>query len=323
MKLNPAQRDRAAGVLLGCAVGDALGVPYEFQPPQEFTAGDLPLGMPGGGPFKFGPGEWSDDTAMSVCIAGAAWDGLDLSTTTGLDHVARAFLGWRKSGPKDMGGQVSSVLGSAAHARGQVSAVMARIAADRVRRLPTQSAGNGSLMRTSPVALRHLANPRTMTAAARSVSALTHADPDCLDACTLWVHAIRGAVLSADPVAGIAEGLAALEPGARKRWAGLLETAEQRWPWEFEQNGWVVHALQAAWSAVTLGLEEGGYENGITAAVGCGRDTDTVAAIAGAVLGARFGSSGIRAEWRNEVHGWPSLKGADLIRAGVEITAKA
>lgn len=321
MKLTAEQMDRARGVLLGCAVGDALGVPFEFKPPQDFAPEDMPLKMSGGGPFNFAPGEWSDDTQMSLCIARAAWDGLDLSGGKGLDRVSKAFLGWYRGGPKDVGGQVSSVLGGA---RGKGWKGLAAKAAARYIASPNGSAGNGSLMRTGPVALRHLNEPKRLTAAARKVSALTHADPDCLDACVLWVHAIRGAVLEGDVIAGMAAGLAELEPKARNRWAALLDEAENKMPYDFPNNGWVVHALQAAWSAVTLSMLGGtGYEGGITEAVGCGKDTDTVAAIAGALLGAMYGWQSVRPEWRTEVRGWPCSTGADLIRIAEEIVEVA
>jgi hypothetical protein len=62
--------------------------------------------------------------------------------------------------------------------------------------------------------------------------------------------------------------------------------------------------LQAAWSAISLALE---------AAVRAGADTDTVAAIAGALLGARWGCSTIPPEWQQVVHGWPGMTGADLV----------
>ena len=56
--------DRIEGVLLGTAVGDALGAPYEFQPPR---GSELAVVMQGGGPWE--PGEWTDDTAMALCLA--------------------------------------------------------------------------------------------------------------------------------------------------------------------------------------------------------------------------------------------------------------
>lgn len=328
MDLTPAQKNRAAGVLLGVGVGDALGVPFEFQPPQNFTSDRLPLTMPGGGPFKFEPGEFSDDTQMTLCVARAAFEGLDLGSPAGLERVATAFKGWQRSGPKDMGGQVSAVLGGTVKGRGQLWTTMSGVSAARYAKQPTSSAGNGSLMRTAPVALRHLADPDRMTYAAQRVSALTHTDPDCLEACIIWCHIIRRAVLDRDARAGLEDGVDAVlqASGDRARaynWESLFREAEVCYPTEFPENGWVIHAIQAAWSAVTLGLEHEDFEQGITAAVGCGRDTDTVAAIAGAVLGAVFGAGGMRQEWVNEVHGWPRVNGWDLARIGLEIAEKA
>lgn len=89
-ELTEAQTDRAAGVLLTQAVGDALGVPYEFATP--------PAGEPemvGGGPGPYAPGEWSDDTQMAICIARVTATGADLTSPAALDAVAAAFEGWR------------------------------------------------------------------------------------------------------------------------------------------------------------------------------------------------------------------------------------
>ena len=66
-------RDRVEGVLVGTAAGDALGAPYEFQPPR---GPGLPVEMAGGGPWQ--PGEWTDDTAMAIAIAEIAAAGNDL-----------------------------------------------------------------------------------------------------------------------------------------------------------------------------------------------------------------------------------------------------
>ncbi len=324
MELTTKQQDRAAGVLLGVGVGDALGIPYEFQPPQDFTEDQLPLGMPGGGPFKFGPGEFSDDTQMTLCVAAAAFEGLDLNSSAGLERVATGFLAWYRSGPRDVGGQVSSVLAQTPLCHdGTTWHSMAGRAATRYLNNLKGSGGNGSLMRTAPVALRHLYDRGRMTEAARYVSGLTHADPDCLDACVIWCHVIRAAVLFEAPRAGLVEGIRALEPSHRAKWSMLARQAEQWQPFVFSQNGWVVEAFQAAWSAVTIGLETGGFEPGITAAVACGKDTDTVAAIAGAVLGATFGSSDIRPKWRESLQGWQRVNGDDLARIGLEIALKA
>jgi hypothetical protein len=71
MKLNPLQNDRAAGVLVTLAAGDALGAGYEFGAPLP---DGTPVSMKGGGPFGFAPAEWTDDTSMAVALAEALVD---------------------------------------------------------------------------------------------------------------------------------------------------------------------------------------------------------------------------------------------------------
>ncbi|WP_269322604.1 ADP-ribosylglycohydrolase family protein [Streptomyces sp. e14] len=189
------------------------------------------------------------------------------------------------------------------------------------------SAGNGSLMRTGIVALAHLGDAAALAEAAVAVSSLTHPDPDCADACVLWCSGIRTAVLEGT-FDGVRAGLDLLPAGRRALWAERLDEAEAHPPRHFAPNGWVVTALQAAWSAVTrtpvpeLDPARGGFPAqhlrlALEAAVRAGDDTDTVAAIAGALLGARWGCSGIPLAWQRAVHGWPGLTGPDLVRLAV------
>ena len=96
--------DRAAGVLLGQAAGDALGAGYEFTTPPP----DAPIRMKGGGAFGWEPGEWTDDTQMAICVAESAAKGqLDPM------QVGRCFLDWFRSGPKDVGNQTRWALSRA------------------------------------------------------------------------------------------------------------------------------------------------------------------------------------------------------------------
>ncbi|MFJ4982361.1 ADP-ribosylglycohydrolase family protein [Streptomyces sp. NPDC088732] len=312
--------DRAAGVLLGAAVGDALGVPYEFKPTLRE---DQQPRMIGGGLGPYEPGEYSDDTQMQVCIAEVAATGADLRTPEALDAIAANFQGWLSEGASDVGNQTSVILSTAARAPGSAGTAM-REAAREYTAGNLRSAGNGSLMRTGIVALAHLGDAAAMAEAAVAVSALTHPDPDCADACVLWCSGIRTAVLHGT-FDGVREGLDLLPAERRATWAERLDEAEAHPPRHFGNNGWVVGALQAAWSAVTrtavpeLRLAEGGFpaqhlQLALEAAVRAGTDTDTVAAIAGALLGARWGCSGVPLEWQQAVNGWPGLTAPDLVR---------
>ncbi|MEU9247115.1 ADP-ribosylglycohydrolase family protein [Streptomyces sp. NPDC048385] len=105
-RLDARGADRAAGVLLGAAVGDALGVPYEFQ---ATLREDQQPRMIGGGLGPYEPGEYSDDTQMQVCIAEVAATGADLRNADALDAIAANFQRWLAGGASDVGNQTRAV----------------------------------------------------------------------------------------------------------------------------------------------------------------------------------------------------------------------
>lgn len=308
MNLTAAQLDRACGVLLGSAAGDALGAGYEFA----HVAPDLIPEMIGGGLGNFAPGEWTDDTAQAVVIARVAADGLDLRTPEALDRIAQAFADWYAGNPPDVGIQTRAVLSRAG--RNPTGAQMAE-AAEAVHQRTGRSAGNGSLMRTGPVALAYLDDPAGLVEAAMAVSALTHFQDHAQEACALWCLMIRHTVLTGEYPRF--DDIADWIPN-RDKWRGILADAEAGEPGDFIQNSWAVGALQAAWSAIASAPLAGGeYDcnqlvETLWSAIRIGGDTDTVAAIAGALLGARWGMSAIPAEWRRLLHGWPGLRGRKL-----------
>ncbi|USQ79199.1 ADP-ribosylglycohydrolase family protein [Ornithinimicrobium faecis] len=321
MRLSSAQHDRAAGVLLTQAVGDALGVPYEFATP--------PAGEPqmlGGGLGPFAPGEWSDDTQMAVCIAQVAATDIALDSPAWIDQVAEQFLSWWGSHPADVGIQTAHVLREVSRDANRdaepVGARMASVARELHERTG-RTAGNGALMRTGVVGLTRLEHRAATASAARAVAELTHTDPLAGDSCVLWCEAIRIAVI--DGRLDLAGGLDLLPDERRDQWARWIAEAESSDPRVFDRNGFTVTALQAAWSAIVhSGRTVTGPEHvgaALTAAIQIGHDTDTVAAIAGALLGARYGASALPFRWTRLVHGWPGLRAQDLIALALR-TAK-
>ena len=105
-----------------------------------------------------------------------------------------------------------------------------------------RTAGNGSLMRTAPVALAYLDDEAALVEAARAVSELTHHDPEAGDACVLWCLAIRHAILTGVLDARI--GLQHIDIDRRDLWASRLDVAEASQPSDFTNNGWVVEACR-------------------------------------------------------------------------------
>ncbi|HJX78452.1 ADP-ribosylglycohydrolase family protein [Glutamicibacter sp.] len=317
-------RDRICGVLTGMAAGDALGAGYEFGSPMP---ADCPVAMIGGGLGDFAPGEWTDDTSMAIVIARALANSEGLLDTDASDYMVHQWAIWAKDAP-DVGTQTRAVL-SAAEQTAQVNkrdapnTEDAVSAATAIHRQTGRSGGNGSLMRTAPIALAYLdRTPEETYQAAVKISKLTHFDDEAAEACALWTLAVRHAVLTAE--LDIRVGLAFLDPERAVVWERRIQQAEEKHPREFSHNGWVVEAFQGAWSSITVSkvADVGSAERlvaSVEAAVRGGVDTDTVAAIAGSLVGAACGLRAIPAQWLEILHGWPGMNAQNLVELSLEL----
>ena len=304
--LGPVELDRAVGSLVGLAAGDALGAGYEFGPAPTSAPE-----MIGGGLGSWEVGEWTDDTQMAICVAEVASTG-----TLDVEVVGDRFVTWLRSDPSDVGIQTRAVLGGATG-----GTQLAARATDHFRENPGSAAGNGSLMRTAPVALAHLGDDEAIATAAMEVSLLTHGDPLAGQACVLWCIGIDRAIREGR-LDGAHDGLELLPAPARQPWATRLAAAEADPPGSFRPNGFVVTALQAAYAAVRQTPVPSAtpcthLQRALEQAVQIGDDTDTVAAIAGQLLGARWGASAVPLQWQALLHGWPGYRVDDLTSLAV------
>jgi ADP-ribosylglycohydrolase len=274
---------RAVGAVVGSAVGDALGAPFEFGRAGEFT-GRFPEPGYGGemcGSRLWDPGEATDDTQMAVHLAQSLLDrdGLDLA-----DIFAR-FQRWAGDQPKDIGNQTSAVLHY-----GEPWDRAATVHFERTAR----AAGNGSLMRATPSAVYFAGAGRAATMdAARRVSGLTHGDPAAGEGTAIFHELIRVAMAAADPLDAIADTLAEVDSAQRERYAVVLAS---NWHPELatEPNGAVWPCLG---SAVWALRNTSSFEDALRAAVDLGGDTDTVAAVTGGLAGAVYGGTAIPLRW--------------------------
>lgn len=303
--------DKIKGVLLGQAAGDALGAGYETgKRPEEGKADMI------GGGFGFEPGEYTDDTEQAVCVALAKSDPY---------RVAENLIGWFKGMPKDVGGTTARLLGTASHyPPGQMPEIAARFAERDAgyAKPPGWDPGmaNGSLMRTGPVCLPFLGKRDAIAGMARTISNLTHHDPWAGDACVLWSLAIEDAITHEDfDLRVILEGLEYVPVDRRDFWRDAISDAFDSRVEAPRRNGSAVGAFKAALKAVAYSKT---LEDGLQRAVAIGGDTDTVAAIAGALLGAIHGASAVPDDWRRMVHGW-SPKGRIWARDLDDIALRA
>ncbi|THA41909.1 ADP-ribosylglycohydrolase family protein [Streptomyces sp. A1547] len=274
--------DRAVGAVLGSAVGDALGAPYEFGPAGELTARGEE--MRGGGGWD--PGEATDDTQMAVLVGESLLEqgGLELPDVFG------RFQRWAAGEPKDIGLQTEDVL---------TNGEAWDLAAALHFQINVRAAGNGSLMRASTSAVYFASAGRDGTMdAARRIAALTHGDRAAWEGTALLHELVRVMLDGGDPLAALPEALAAVHPDHRERY-GLVLGPDWHPGLATEFNGAVWPCLgSAVWALRTTT----GFAEAVRAAVDLGGDTDTVAAVTGTLAGARYGQAAIPPEWTAPLH---------------------
>ncbi|MFB6478986.1 ADP-ribosylglycohydrolase family protein [Streptomyces virginiae] len=274
--------DRAVGAVVGSAAGDALGAPYEFGAAGELSARGAE--MAGGGGWD--PGEATDDTQMAVLVAESLLErgGLELP------DIFDRFRRWAAGQPKDIGLQTEDVLTNG-ESWERAAALHFQINA--------RAAGNGSLMRaaTSAVYFAPAGREETMEAA-RRIAALTHGDRAAWEGTAILHELVRVALEGADPIAALPATLAAVHPDHRERYGRVLAP-----DWHPESatefNGAVWPCLgSAVWALRTTTS----FAEAVRAAVDLGGDTDTVAAVTGALAGARYGQAAVPAHWAATLH---------------------
>ncbi len=307
---------RAAGCLIGLACGDALGAHYEFGPSLGV---DVPVGMLGGGPFGFAPGEFTDDTAMALGIARAIVAAHRRTDPSGADAIdvhrlLRYWLEWLEV-TKDVGVQTGAILRELVRIDEIDEETCRALSQRHHERSGNRSGGNGALMRTAPVALAFLHDTTGLADMARRVAQLTHWEDAAGDACVLWCFAIVHAVNTGE--LDIRIGIDEIPHERQYYWLERIAEAERAQPAHFSSdNGWVVSAFRAAWSAIHHSMEHNKKIDVVDAlerAVRGGNDTDTVAAIAGSLIGAAAGAAVFPARWRTILHGWSISSERELI----------
>ena len=283
-------KDKMYGCLYGQAIGDALGVGSEFMSKQDVIR-NYPDGLKNYDQIqRWIKGAWTDDTDMMLCIL----DGFD-NGEFNLDRIASNFKEWFNSEPWGIGSYTHKVLGMSDYI--EQPQVCARRLWDMSGQ---QNAANGALMRTSVIGITQ----NNIIKQTEDICKLTHYDPRCIGSCVIATSIINNLVwhnrqLSRDEINDVAQKyddriidwVNAAYNNADISMLGLDEASS---------IGYTLRTLSAAlwcyWHASS-------FENGLLSVVNEGGDADTNAAIACAILGAKFGLSSIPRYYIDNLNG--------------------
>ena len=290
---DPQLISRARGALLGLVAGNQLGVPTEHLGTPEAIRNAFPRGVVDlAPPPKNSP--YDDDAAMTLLLGESLLASRDFDAA----DVARRWVKWMKVDGRGIG--VTTRRALTLIDRGKEPFEAGRLANQEN---PGRSAGNGSVMRCIPVALRYHDSVERLIRVSTQQAAITHAD----ERCTWGAAAVNLAAreLLHGNIYFIEEVLHKIGDRAPR----ALRDAIHRVPREQESTlpiavpgeaGYVVHCVEIAFWFVA---HDRTLEEALTYLVQAGGDTDTNAAVAGALLGARYGEVALPPRWVDQLVG--------------------
>jgi ADP-ribosylglycohydrolase len=295
----PTSRDAIVGSILGTAVGDAIGLPYEGLSRRR---GVRMLGEPTGHRFLFGRGMVSDDTEHT-CLAAQALIASRGDPETFARHLARGLRWWLLGLPAGTG-------------RATLRAAVKLWCGFSPDRSGVFSAGNGPAMRAAVLgaAVDDLDLLRTLVSQS---TRLTHTDPKAEHGAWAVALAARHARSGrCDGAPYLAELRSTLAEKSADEFLPLIDravrsAAAREAPMVFADSlglsrgvsGYVYHTVPVAIHAWLRHLRD--LPSAVEGVVRCGGDTDTTAAIVGGVIGAGVGKAGIPADWLTRLFEWP------------------
>ncbi|MCM3781609.1 ADP-ribosylglycohydrolase family protein [Neobacillus mesonae] len=259
--------NRIKGGMYGVAVGDALGGTTEFMSAKEVEGkyGYLKE-IIGGGVWQLEPGEVTDDTMMTLCVA----QGILENPDDPKESIGRFFLEWYQSRPKDIGNIIRHVF-EKYEGDWYEAAFIAHVDMG-------QSGGNGSLMRCLPAALAYN-NLDEIERVTALQSRMTHYDPRCTEACLMY-NRMANRLLRGEDLRG-----AILAEVVGSEYESVIQAKPDCPP-----SGYVVHTFR--WVLHIL-FNTHTFEEVVQQAANLGGDSDTIGAIAGGLAGIYYGYEGI------------------------------
>jgi ADP-ribosylglycohydrolase len=280
--------DRVRGAIYGAAIGDALGAAVEFMDARQIAREGSVLGFRKSMTWEVG--EWTDDTdlllATSTAYEGGKFDPM---------CAVRAMVKWLRTDPKDVGNTTRMALEIASGAIETPSALSAGMQV--YSQIGEDAAGNGSLMRIASVACARAPTHKSIVAETDVLSKITHVDLRCVDACRRFVL-LLSCLIHGENVKqafSFADGALVRDAGTRV----IMRQIAMKRPTIYKDTDGIGFVLLCFERAIRAVWDARDYASAVLKVVNMGGDADTNAAVAGALLGARFGFSSIPTPWVN------------------------
>ena len=297
-------------ILLGTAVGDALGVPVEFQQREMLKANPV-TDMREYGTHEQPKGTWSDDTSLMLCLAESMIEGLEIN------NLAQKFIAWKNDNLWTPHGWVFDI------------GIGTRIAIERLENgmkpelaggFDEMDNGNGSLMRILPLVLHikdlDIEQRYDWT---KKVSSITHGHVRSVMACFYYLEFARKIIAGKDKFQAYNElqlevtmffESRKINPLEIQKFSRLLfEDISKVQQHNIKSSGYVLDTLEASiWCLLTTNS----YKEAVLKAVNLGNDTDTTGAVTGGLAGLLYGVEQIPQEWLQVI-----ARKEDILKIGV------
>ncbi len=294
-KNNNRAANHSKNLLLGVAIGDAIGVPIEFMSRPHLDANPM-TDITGWGTHEQPPGTFSDDTSLTLCLAESMAEGLDI------EQLGKKMCDWYRKGYWSADGDVFDIgIGTRIALQKILNGSPAVLAGGNT----DMDNGNGSLMRIAPLALDKAYQDRVLLwNTIQAVSSITHRHVRSHLACFIWVVFLQELMECMDKqeayekmkhIVNAFFDHHTIESRERELFSRVLENDIQQVDRSMiNSGGYVLETLEAAFWCF---LNTDSYKEAILTGVNLGRDTDTTAAVVGAAAGTYYGQEQIPSHW--------------------------
>lgn len=282
--------------LFGLAIGDALGVPVEFQS-RTYLKGNPVSDMFGFGTHHQPEGTWSDDSSLAFCLAESLYSGFDLN------DIAKNFVRWYSADLWTPHGEVFDI-GIAT--RSAILNIAKGHQPDLCGGFEEKDNGNGSLMRILPLVfyLQKEKDIEVIYQKVKQVSSITHAHFRSVFSCFIYVVYCLEILKGREKFEAYREMQRILSKFLEDKkynefeiqlFDRILKNDISTYPEiNIHSSGYVLDSLQASFWCF---LNSGTYEETVLKAINLGEDTDTTGAIAGGLAGIYYGIENIPKKW--------------------------